>query len=328
MKRPNWKLYKLMTCLELGFIILSFIGMIILSHFLLDSTFPTFKYSLLWISIITCLFLIGLTIGLIIVIKRWRNSSLNTLSNYQKIRYSLLFLLLSFFILSSLEYLIYINNKDNFNIENKYVRTAINNKIDDITNEIKYCKKYADKYSNIYDKIKNKELLGYNNTDDFYFTVINGDTLEIEVHNKKPLPGGTNGIYTIEGIYDAENIGILLKNEPRNISYPTSKAILESMQQNDSINGNDFRLLVHNKIKMYQDRIEKYKMILENEVVITFGDFVIYNVFNPSITGNKTHIFIRLIFFLQAIVVTFFSGYIYQTFYKILDGEEFKGPKA
>lgn len=86
--------------------------------------------------------------------------------------------------------------------------------------------------------------------------------------------------------------------------------------------------MVHQKIKSYQDRIKEYEAILEDELVITFGDFVIYSIFNSSITGNKTHIFIRLIFLLQAIVVTFFSGYIYQTLYKILDGENKKTPEV
>lgn len=329
MKHPNWKLYRLTIYIKIGFIILCFIGIIVLFLFLLDSTFPTFKYSLLCISIITYSILIGSTIGLIVVIKRWRNKSLSILSNYRKILYSLLFLLLSLLLLSSSEYLIYINNKDDFNIENNYVRTAISGKINDITYEIKYCKKYVDKYSNIYEVIKNKKLLGYTNINDFYFTIINGDTLEIRVQKRIPLPGtGTNGIYIIEGLNNAENVGILLKNESCNISHPTSKAILESMQQNDSINGNDFRLLVHKKIEMYQDRIKEYKTILEDGIVITFGDFIIYSIFNPSIIGNKTHIFIRLIFLLQAIVITFFSGYIYQTLYKILDGKDIKEPEA
>lgn len=260
---------------------------------------------------------------------RWKNRTLSTLSNHRKVLYSLSSLLLSFLLLSSLEYLIYINNKDKFNIENNYVKTSTSNKINDIIKEIKLCRGYVDKYSHIYEKIKSKDFLGYNNTDDFYFTVINGDTLEIELYEKRPLIGaGNNGIYINEGINDAEDIGILLKNESCNISHPTSKTILESMQRNDSINGNDFRLLVHEKILMYQDRIKEYKIILENGVVITFGDFIIYSIFNPSITGNKTHIFIRLIFLLQAIVLTFFSGYIYQTLYKILDGEENKKPEA
>ena len=100
------------------------------------------------------------------------------------------------------------------------------------------------------------------------------------------------------------------------------------MRQSDSINSDDFQILVHQKIENYQNKIHECNAILEDGLVITFGDFVIYSIFNPSITGNKTHIFIRLLFLLQAIVITFFSGYIYQTLYKILDGKDKKEPEA
>lgn len=322
MKRPNWKLYYKMNRIGLWFILLCFVGVFILFLFLYDSTYPVFKYSLLYISIIAYSILIASTLGLIIIIKSWKNKSLSTLSNHRKILYSLSFLLLSFLILSSIEYLIYINDKDKFNIENNYVTTSTRDKMLNITKEIKCYKKYVEKYNRIYEELKNKEYLGYTNTDDLYFTVINGDTIDIKVNEKKPFPGtGTNGVY-IKGINNAEDIGILLKNESYNISHPTSKVILKSIQKNDSINGNDFRLLVHQKIEKYQNVINEYNTILENELTISFGDFIIYNIFNSNITGNKTHIFIRLIFLLQAIIITFFSGYIYQTLYKMLDGEE------
>lgn len=323
MKRPNWKLYYKMNRIGLWFILLCFVGVFILFLFLYDSTYPVFKYSLLYISIIAYSILIASTLGLIIIIKSWKNKSLSTLSNHRKILYSLSFLLLSFLILSSIEYLIYINDKDKFNIENNYVTTSTRDKMLNITKEIKCYKKYVEKYNHIYEELKNKEYLGYTNIDDLYFTVINGDTIEIKIHEKKPFGfTGTNGIYIYEGINNAEDIGILLKDESYNISHPTSKVILKSIQQNDSINGNDFRLLVHQKIEKYQNIIEEYNTILENELTISFGDFIIYNIFNSSITGNKTHILIRLIFLLQAIIITFFSGYIYQTLYKMLDGEE------
>ena len=329
MKRPNWKLYYKMNRIGLWFILLCFVGVFILFLFLYDSTYPVFKYSLLYISIIAYSILIASTLGLIIIIKSWKNKSLSTLSNHRKILYSLSFLLLSFLILSSVEYLIYINDKDKFNIENNYVTTSTRDKMLNIKKELKCYKEYVEKYSRIYEKLKNKEYLGYTNIDDLYFTVINGDTIEIKIHEKKPFGfTGTNGIYIDKGINNAEDIGILLKDESYNISHPTSKVILRSIQQNDSINGNDFRLLVHQKIEKYQNIIEEYNTILENELTISFGDFIIYNIFNSSITGNKTHILIRLIFLLQAIIITFFSGYIYQTLYKMLDGEENKKPEA
>lgn len=119
-------------------------------------------------------------------------------------------------------------------------------------------------------------------------------------------------------------VGISLNNESYNLSHPSNNAILESMKSSDSINASLLQQLITDKIKFYSKRVTSYNKVLNNELTISFGDFIIYNIFNPSITGNRTHIFIRLIFLLQAIVVTFFSGYIYQTLYKILDGEDNK----
>lgn len=330
MKRPNWKLYRLMIYIELGFIILCFIGIILLFLFLLDSTFPTFKYSLLCINIISILFSIVFCIGLIVITKYWRRMVLKSISNSSKIIYSLTCLTLSFSFLSSIEYLIYINNKDKFYIEKEYLQTSINDKIRNIKNEIAHSEKYMNSYIHILEELKNMECIKYRNLNDYFYTVIHDDTIEIAIHRKETIGGGGT-IMPIDidmGLNNAEDIGILLKNESCNMSHPTSKAILKSMQQDDSINGNDFRLLIHKKIEMYKDRIKEYKTILEDGIVITFGDFIIYSIFNPSITGNKTYIFIRLIFLLQAIVITFFSGYIYQTLYKILDGEDNKKPEA
>ena len=112
-----------------------------------------------------------------------------------------------------------------------------------------------------------------------------------------------------------------MKNELYNISHPSSKTILEAIKCNDSISGSNFCQLVKEKIEFYENKINSYNTILSSELTISFWDFIIYNIFNPSITGNKTHILIRLIFLLQAIIITFISGYIYQTLYKILDGD-------
>lgn len=329
MKCQNWKLCSLMRHIDLWLPFLCLVGMVVLLLFIFDSTFPVFKYSLLCANIITLTILIALTIVLIVVIINWRKKLLNNISNYSKILYSSLCLISSFVILSSIEYLVYINNQKNFYLEKDYIQTSINDKIFDIKREIKSCEKYINEYLHIFEELKNKEHIEYSNANDLYFTVINDDTIEIKIYGKVPLPGtGTNGIYTKLSLNNAESIGISLNNESRHISHPTSKVILKSMQQNDSISGNDFRLLVHQKIKSYQDRIKEYEAILEDELVVTFGDFVIYSIFNSSITGNKTHILIRLLFLFQTIVITFFSGYIYQTLYKILDGKDKKSPEV
>lgn len=328
MKRPNWKLYRLIVRIDLGFLFLCLIGLIVLLLSLYDSTFPVFKYSLLCISLITYFILIISSIWFIAVIKSWRKRPVSTLSNHKKAKYSISCLLSLFLLLSSIEYLSYINNKEKFNIENNYIKDSTRSKILDIKNKIKHCKSYINAYNHISEKLKGKKYIGYNNIDDFYFTIIDSDTIEIKINRKETIGSGTNGIYINSGLDHAENIEIFLNKEFGHISHPTSKTILKSMQQNDSINGIEFNDIIHQKIQRYQDKLKEYQIILEDEVVITFGDFVIYSIFNPSITGNKTNIFIRFIFLLHAIVITFFSGYIYQTLYKILDGENNKKPKA
>lgn len=322
MKRLIRKLYNLIIRIDIWLPFLCLIGIIILLLFLFDSTFPVFKYSLLCINIITSAILIASTIGLVIVIKFWRKAILNTVSNHKKIFYSSSCLILFLLFLLSCEYLIYIHNQNSFYIEKEYIQTSINDNISDIKKEINYCEEYMNEYIHILEELKNKKYIGYSNIDDSYFTIIHDDTVEIKINKKRTVGTGSSGIYIDFGLDDAHDIGISLKNERYNISHPSSKAILESMKRNDSINVNDLRILINQKIDRYDNRIKEYKTILENELVITFGDFIIYNLFNSNITGNKTHIIIRLIFYLQAIVITFFSGYIYQTLYKMLDWKE------
>lgn len=234
MKCQNWKLCSLMRHIDLWFPFLCLVGMVVLLLFIFDSTFPVFKYSLLCTNIITHTILIVSTIVLIVVIINWRKKLLNNISNYSKILYSSLCLISSFVILSSIEYLVYINNQKNFYLEKDYIQTSINDKIFDIKREIKSCEKYINEYLHIFEELKNKEHIEYSNANDLYFTVINDDTIEIKIYGKVPLPGtGTNGIYTKPSLNNAESIGISLNNESRHISHPTSKVILKSMQQND-----------------------------------------------------------------------------------------------
>ena len=322
MERLIRKLYNLIVRINLWLPFLCLIGIIILLLLLFDSTFPVFKYSLLCINIIIYAILIASTTGLFIVIRYWRKEILDTISNYKMIFYSSLCLILFLLLLLSCEYLIYIHNQNSFYIEKEYIQTSINDNISDIKREINYCEEYMNEYIHIFDDLKNKKYIGYKNVGDSYFTIIHEDTVEIIINKKRTVGGGSIGINIDFGLDDAHDIGISLRNERYNISHPSSKAILESMKRNDSINVNDFRILINQKIDRYNNRIKEYKAVLENELVITFGDFIIYNLFNSNITGNKTHIIIKLIFYLQAIVITFFSGYIYQTLYKMLDGKE------
>lgn len=304
-------------------VVLSFIVVIVLLLLMFGNIYSTFKYSLIYTNISISIILAVLILILIAIIKLWRMSLLNSLSNGMKILFGVLGLILSTSILLSIEYLIYINNQDKFNIENNYLKDSTKDKINNIKKEIAYLEENLNSYRCILEELKYKEYIEYSNTGNYYFTVINGDTIELKIYEQMPLPGeGSNGFYPEPNLNNAESIGILLNNESEDIPYPTSRVILESMQQNDCIRGNDFRSLVYQKIEKYKNLIKEFNTILENEIFISFEDFIIYNIFNSNITGNKTHVLIRVIFFFQAVVITFFSGYIYQTLYKIIDGEK------
>jgi hypothetical protein len=265
-------------------------------------------------------------------VRKARKERFCSFSKRSKIVYSLSYLFLSLTFLFSIEYLIYVDNKESFNIENGYIKNSLIDKVNTIHENIAYCKGYIHEYNKILKNIKSNSYIHYINSNNLFYTIICSDTIQLRLH-RKVNPSGVGMIHNrfekrkrlFEGVRE---VGISLNDESYNLSHPSNNAILESMISSDSINANLLQQLIKDKIKFYSKRVTSYNKVLNNELTISFCDFIIYNIFNPSITGNKTHIFIRLLFLLQAIVVTFFSGYIYQTLYKILDGEDKNNPEA
>lgn len=332
MKRPNWRLFFLLNKIEIGVYIVILIGLIIVLLFLYDDVFPAFKYSMLCLKILTWTFLISLLYILFVMIRKARKKHFHSFSNWTKVIYSISYLFLSLSFLFSIEYLIYIDNKEYFNIENGYINNSLIDKVNTIHENIAYCEGYIHEYNKILRNIKPYSYIHYLNSDDLFYTIICSDTIQLRLHRKvNPSGGGMihNRFEKRKRLFEGvRGVGISLNNESYNLSHPSNNAILESMKNSDSINANLLQQLIKNKIKFYSKRVIGYNKVLKDELTISFSDFIIYNIFNPSITGNKTHIFIRLIFLLQAVVITFFSGYIYQTLYKILDGEDNKKPEA
>lgn len=255
----------------------------------------------------------------------------HSFSNWTKVIYSISYLFLSLSFLFSIEYLIYIDNKEYFNIENGFINNSLIDKVNTIHENIAYCEGYIHEYNRILRNTQSNSYIHYINSDDLFYTIICSDTIQFRLH-KRPNSGvaiSHGRFHKSDRLFDGiRNVGISLNNESYNVSHPSNNAILESMKNSDSINANLLQQLIKDKIKFYSKRVTGYNKVLKNELTISFSDFIIYNIFNPSITGNKTHIFIRLIFLLQAVVITFFSGYIYQTLYKILDGEDNKKPET
>lgn len=326
MKRPNWRLFFLLNKIKIGVFIIVLIVIIIMLLYTFDNIFPTFKYSVLCLKIITWIFLILSLAILLVMIQNARKKHFNSFSNRKRIVYSFSYLSFSLLFLFSIEYLIYIDNKEFYNIENKYITNSIIDKTNKLQKSIAYCDSIIYKYRRIYRNIDPNSYIPYTNCDDIFYTCIGFDT--IQIHLNRIPNSGTVIPYKKSILFEVKEVGISLKNESYNISHPSNKAILESMKSSDSINGKHLLQLVKEIIQFYNNRINSYNKLLNDELTISFWDFIIYNIFNSNITGNKTHIFIRLIFLLQAIIITFFSGYIYQTLYKMLDGEENKKPEA
>lgn len=332
MKQPNWRLFFLLNKIEICVYIVILIGVIIVLLFLYDYAFPAFKYSILYLKLLIWTFLISLLSILLVMIRKARKEHFHSFSNWTKVIYSISYLFLSVSFLFSIEYLIYIDNKESFNIENGYINNSLIDKVNTIHENIAYCEGYIHEYNRILRNIKSNYYIYYINSDDLFYTIICSDTIQLRLH-KRPNSGvgiSHRRFHKSDRLFDGvRNIGISLNNESYNLSHPSSNnAILESMKSSDSINANLLQQLIKEKIKFYSKRVTGYNKVLKNELTISFSDFIIYNIFNPSITGNRTHIFIRVIFLLQAVIITFFSGYIYQTLYKILDGEDNKKPEA
>lgn len=317
---------KLLFYIEIFFLISLPIGVIISFIFILDSIFPAFFHSLLFLKVIAWSILIISIICMIAIIRKLKKKPLYLLPKPRKILHCTYYLIIAIIFLFSIEYLLFLNYKNNFNIENEYLKNSLQIKIDNINHDIEYCERYLKKYTSIYSNIESSQYIPciFNNDNSFYTTIYH-DTIKIVLFKS---PFSNSGTIIKENhnkqmlFTNVKEVSILLKGESYDITHPSNIAILESLKRQENIKKNDFQILVLEKIKFYKNQFERLKTIKKNELFISFWDFIIYCIFNNSVTDNKTHFFIRLIFLLQTIIITFFSGYIFQTLYKIMDGEK------
>ena len=93
------------------------------------------------------------------------------------------------------------------------------------------------------------------------------------------------------------------------------------MKLNGYIQGDDLARLIHEKGQFYNQRCIKFEKLLADNQEISFPAFLIYHFFNYSSISNGTNVMIRILVLLQTIIITFLSGYIFKTLYKIMDGE-------
>lgn len=93
--------------------------------YIFDNIFPAFKYSVLCLKIITWIFLISSLAILLVMIRKTQEKHFHSFSNRKRILYSFSYLSFSLLFLFSIEYLIYIDNKEFYNIEKKYITNSV-----------------------------------------------------------------------------------------------------------------------------------------------------------------------------------------------------------
>ena len=156
-----------------------------------------------------------------------------------------------------------------------------------------------------------------------YLLVINNDSIQIRLHKKVGMTPHTyvrrhSKEYDFFGVKEC---GISILNEKYDLSHPSNRMIVDNIINNDSVVGSNLKSLIEEKIKYYDTRIEHFRHIIECDKHISFGTFLINSLINQGRIGDKSNLLIQILIVIQAFIITFASGYIYQTIYKILDGE-------
>lgn len=323
MKRPNYKLYFRLAFIELIGIILLCVAPIVGLLLVLDTTYPFFKYTSLFGHILYLIFIIIAFIRLGFMAKKFKLKKFQQASKTTKLRYSFAFLFYSLLIITHIEYILYLKNIDSVTIDKEILEYSIQDDLDNINNHIGINERYESIYDNILQNICDSTSYLCYYEDEKYFLVINSDTIQIRLHKRAGMAphmhirerGNEHDFY---GVHEC---GISLKNESYNLSHPASCDLKTDILSCDSISGKNIKTLIEQKVQYYKNRKDRFIQILEKDRHISFGDFLIICLLDQDGINSKANIFIRVLLVIQAIIITFISGYIYQIVYKILDGE-------
>ena len=318
MKRPNYKLYFILPYIELIGMILLFVASIVGLLLVLDTTYPFFKYTSLFGHISCLIFIIIAFSGLGFIAERFQKASKPT-----KLRCSVAFLFCSVFIITPIEYILYLINIDKVMIDKEIIEYSIQDDLDNINNHIGINERYESIYDNILQNICDSTSYLCYYEDEKYFLVINSDTIQIRLHKRAGMapPMHIRERGKEHDFYGVRECGISLKNESYNLSHPASRDLKTDILSCDSISGKNIKTLIEQKVQYYKNRKDRFIQILEKDRHISFGDFLIICLLDQDGINSKANIFIRVLLVIQAIIITFISGYIYQIVYKILDGE-------
>ena len=183
-------------------------------------------------------------------------------------------------------------------------------------------KGYESIYDNILQNICDSTSYLCYYEDEKYFLVINSDTIQIRLHKRAGMapPMHIREQGKEYDFYGVRECGISLKNESYNLSHPASRDLKTDIMSYDSISGKNIKRLIEQKVQYYKNRKDRFIQILEKDRHISFGDFLIICLLDQDVINSKANIFIRVLLVIQAIIITFIAGYIYQIVYKILDG--------
>ncbi len=324
MKRPNYKLYFRLKHIEFIGIVLLLILSIVGLLFVWDTTYPFFKYTSLFNYIVCFIFFILSLIGLVFVARKFKLENFQQASKTSKLKSSFAVLFYSLVAIISIEYVFYLKNIDKVAIDKDILEYYIQDDLDNINNHININEQYESIYAKISQNICDtiSYLCYYEN--EAYFLVINNDTIKIRLHRKA---GSTPPMHKKQqskelDFYGVNECGISLKNESYNLSHPASHNLITDIISCDSVSGKNIKTLIEQKIQYYKNRKKSLCQILEKDSHVSFGDFLIICLLDQGIIDSKANIVIRLLLVIQAIVITFVSGYMYQIIYKILDGED------
>jgi hypothetical protein len=323
MKRPNYKLYVRLAFIELIGIILLCVASIVGLLLVLDTTYPFFKYTSLFSYILCLIFILIAFIRLGFIAKKFKLEKFQQASKTTKLRYSFAFLFYSLLIITPIEYILYLKNIDSVTIDKEILEYSIQDDLDNINNHIGINERYESIYDNILQNICDSTSYLCYYEDEKYFLVINSDTIQIRLHKRAGMapPMHIRERGKEHDFYGVRECGISLKNESYNLTHPASRDLKTDILSCDSISGKNIKRLIEQKIQYYKNSKDRFCQILEKDSHISFGDFLVICLLDQGVIDSKANIVIKLLLVIQAIIITFISGYIYQIVYKILDGE-------
>lgn len=323
MKRPNYKLYFRLAFIELIGIILLCVASIVGLLLVLDTTYPFFKYTSLFGHILCLIFILIAFIRLGFIAKKFKLEKFQQASKTTKLRYSFAFLFYSLLIITPIEYILYLKNIDSVTIDKEILEYSIQDDLDNINNHIGINERYESIYDNILQNICDSTSYLCYYEDEKYFLVINSDTIQIRLHKRAGMapPMHIRERGKEHDFYGVRECGISLKNESYNLTHPASRDLKTDILSCDSISGKNIKRLIEQKIQYYKNSKDRFCQILEKDSHISFGDFLVICLLDQGVIDSKANIVIKLLLVIQAIIITFISGYVYQIVYKILDGE-------